>query len=92
MASKSLAYCHPVNKTAVIMLCEVALGNMNELYTTDYNADKLPHGKHSTKGCGTTYPDESQSIIDDYLEIPLGKPKNNKENRVKLIFLLLKFY
>lgn len=84
MASKSLGYCHPVNKTAVIMLCEVALGNMNELTSTNYNADKLPPGKHSTKGCGVTYPDESQSVIKDYLEIPAGKHKRDKENRYYL--------
>lgn len=82
MASKSLAYCHPVNKTAVIMLCEVALGNMNELNHTDYNAANLPEGKHSTKGCGITYPDESQDVKDGYLTIPCGKHKRDKETKV----------
>lgn len=84
MASKSLGYCHPVNKTAVIMLCEVALGNMNELYTADYNAANLPKNKHSTKGCGRTHPDDKQSVFDDYCEIPSGK--HIKNNDIKVIF------
>ena len=90
MASKSLPYCHAMNKTALILLCEVALGNMNELTTTNYNADKLPLGKHSTKGCGITYPDESQrEFLNEYLEIPKGKPIKDKENRVYNLLLKL---
>jgi len=78
-----------MNKTAIIMLCEVALGNMNELTTTDFNADNLPKGKHSTKGCGITFPDESQSVFLDYLEIPKGKHKKDKETKVKFLIYLI---
>jgi poly [ADP-ribose] polymerase len=89
MASKSLAYCHAMNKTALILLCEVALGNMNELTTTNSNADKLPSGKHSTKGCGITFPDESQKeFFNDYLEIPKGLPIRDKENKVNIFYIV----
>jgi poly [ADP-ribose] polymerase len=35
-----------------MLLCEVALGDMNELLRADYNASSLPAGKISTKGLG----------------------------------------
>ncbi|TSL47672.1 Poly [ADP-ribose] polymerase 2 [Bagarius yarrelli] len=35
----------------------VALGNPKELLDADYDADKLPSGKHSIKGLGQTAPD-----------------------------------
>ena len=31
-----------------MLLCEVALGNMNPKYYADYYAANLPPGKHST--------------------------------------------
>ena len=77
MASKSIGYCAATKKTALILLCEVALGNMNELLSHDYNAASLPSGKHSTKGCGRTHP--GKSIIENGVEIPLGKPVQSKE-------------
>lgn len=79
MASKSVGYCCPTNNTALIMLCEVALGNMNEKLQTDYNAANLPSGKHSTKGCGVTYPDPKASVVVDGVEIPLGGPVKNQD-------------
>jgi hypothetical protein len=33
-----------------MILCEVALGEPRDLLQADYYADKLPTGKHSTKG------------------------------------------
>ena len=53
--SKSANYCNAAttNNTAIMILCEVALGGMNELYNSDYNASNLPSGSLSTKGvCG----------------------------------------
>ena len=88
MASKSLDYCYPTNNTALILLCEVALGNVNELLATDYNAVFLPKGKHSTKGCGLIKPGES--IIENGIEIPLGKPV--KSNQKVNFFLILDFF
>ena len=36
---------------------QVALGNTNDLVAADYEASKLPKGKHSTKGMGRMVPD-----------------------------------
>ncbi|KAI1901239.1 hypothetical protein AGOR_G00032250 [Albula goreensis] len=59
MSSKSANYCFANQKknTGLLLLSEVALGNSNELLAADYDADKLPAGKHSTKGLGQTGPE-----------------------------------
>ena len=48
MFSKSHGYCASYGSNGVfcIMLCEGALGNMNELLYDDFNASNLPPGKH----------------------------------------------
>jgi poly [ADP-ribose] polymerase len=85
MASKSLPYCYPSNRTALILLCEVALGCPNELLTTDHNASNLPSGKHSTKGCGRTCPCEEIDL--NGVSLPIGLPKTN--TALKVIFYKL---
>ncbi|EEE54531.1 hypothetical protein OsJ_01693 [Oryza sativa Japonica Group] len=63
-------------KSGVMLLCEVALGEMNELLYGDFGADNLPNGKLSTKGVGQTEPNIAESkITDDGMVIPLGKPE-----------------
>ena len=42
-----------------MFVSQVALGTVNEKLGADYTADKLPHGKHSVKGCGAIGPDPS---------------------------------
>ena len=48
MVSKSANYCFTSRESDIgcLLLCEVALGNFNELYHADYNAANLPPGKH----------------------------------------------
>ncbi|XP_044951581.1 poly [ADP-ribose] polymerase 2-like [Hordeum vulgare subsp. vulgare] len=78
MFSKSATYCYPsqASRSGVLLLCEVSLGDMNELLNGDINANNLPEGKVSTKGVAKTAPDMAESkITDDGLVIPLGKPK-----------------
>ncbi|XP_047080233.1 poly [ADP-ribose] polymerase 2-A-like [Lolium rigidum] len=79
MFSKSANYCcfsETSNKSGVLLLCEVALGSMNELIYGDVCANDLPKGKLSTKGLGKTAPDMANSkITDDGVVVPLGKPK-----------------
>lgn len=75
MVSKSANYCRTTKKdnVAIMMLCDVALGNMYELKQSEY-VTKLPKGKHSTKGIGQTCPDPSGSYKSpDGVEIPMGK-------------------
>ncbi len=73
MAAKSLCHCYPNNKIGCILLCEVSLGNPNELMTSDNNAANLPQGKHSTKGCGQTAPHKNSYIDLDGVSVPFGK-------------------
>ncbi|XP_044593172.1 poly [ADP-ribose] polymerase [Cotesia glomerata] len=75
MVSKSANYCCTSSQspTGLLMLCEVALGNMYERYQADY-IEKLPKGKHSTFGKGRTGPDPNQACKKDDVEIPCGPP------------------
>ncbi|PZC85287.1 hypothetical protein B5X24_HaOG201783 [Helicoverpa armigera] len=79
MVSKSANYCCTSinNPTGLMLLCEVALGNMQECYrATDV---KLPPNMHSAWGVGGTQPDPAQNrTLDDGTIVPLGKPVQNK--------------
>lgn len=89
MVSKSANYCmtSPSNPEGLILLCEVALGEMYERTRADY-IEKLPSGKHSTKGAGMTMPDPSQSIQNsEGVEIPLGKPVKQFDDNSKTTLL-----
>ncbi|XP_006365384.1 poly [ADP-ribose] polymerase 2-like isoform X4 [Solanum tuberosum] len=82
MFSKSANYCYASSaaKNGVLLLCEVALGEMNELLSANYDADKLPSGKLSTKGVGATAPDPKASQrLEDGVIVPLGNPKNQRK-------------
>jgi poly [ADP-ribose] polymerase len=48
MVSKSANYCGTSRESDVglLLLCDVALGNMNDKGYADYNASTLPAGKH----------------------------------------------
>ncbi|CAG5129820.1 unnamed protein product, partial [Candidula unifasciata] len=74
MVSKSANYCHTskTDSTGVLLLCDVALGDMYELKHAEY-VTKLPKGKHSTKGIGRSCPDPAQAYVTaDGVTIPLG--------------------
>lgn len=77
MVSKSANYCYTsrTHNTGILLLCEVALGNMYEKKNAEF-ITKLPSNKHSTKGLGQTAPNPKEAVTtDDGVEIPLGKPK-----------------
>ncbi|KAF7995152.1 hypothetical protein HCN44_004624 [Aphidius gifuensis] len=74
MVSKSANYCctSSQNSTGLLMLCEVALGNMYERLAAEY-VEKLPVGKHSTFGMGQTLPDPTKIYkTKDGVEVPYG--------------------
>ncbi|XP_032677618.1 poly [ADP-ribose] polymerase [Odontomachus brunneus] len=84
MVSKSANYCctNSANSTGLLLLCEVALGNMYERYQADY-IEKLPKGKHSTIGRGQTQPNpENVYKTKDGVEVPYGMaaPTNVKKS------------
>lgn len=78
MVSKSANYCftNRENNTGLMLLCEVALGDMNEKFYADYYANLLPPGKSSTKGVGKTAPEETEMIGDIIVPNGEGKPQN----------------
>ncbi|GFR22966.1 poly polymerase 1 [Trichonephila clavata] len=80
MVSKSANYCwaNRKNTTGLLLLCEVALGNMYERTKAEY-VEKLPDKKHSTFGMGKTIPDPSQKAYVEDVEIPYGKPVDRKD-------------
>ncbi|XP_021839258.2 poly [ADP-ribose] polymerase 2 isoform X2 [Spinacia oleracea] len=89
MFSKSANYCYSSSSapTGVLLLCEVALGEMEELLHSNYSADKLPAGKLSTKGVGSTAPDMSEAqVLDDGVVVPSGKPVQKKDAKGSLLY------
>ncbi|KAK1428165.1 hypothetical protein QVD17_16993 [Tagetes erecta] len=89
MFSKSANYCCASRQSSsgVLLLCEVALGEMAELLTANYNADKLPPGKLSTKGVGATAPDMSETeTLEDGAVVPLGRPKQQLSSKASLLY------
>lgn len=59
---------------------------MHECLHAEY-IEKLPKGKHSTKGIGKTYPNPSEShVVDDGVEIPLGTPVEDSKIKSSLLY------
>lgn len=76
LVSKSAQYCYTDKKNPVglMILSEVALGEVYELRGAKY-MDKPPRGKHSTKGLGKQVPQETEYVRwRDDVVVPCGKP------------------
>lgn len=73
---KSAWYCYRVGgESALLVLCEVALGDMLETQTFDNQINTRLNGKHSVKGVGKMQaPFEIQRA--DGVRIPYGIPQN----------------
>lgn len=88
--SKSLGYCWDhsqasgwgwrqrnngnISNVRCLLLCEVALGNMQELWQAKYVEPPLPEGVHSTFGRGTQGPNYTTSVTTPFgVTIPTGK-------------------
>merc|ERR1712133_236067 len=84
MSSKAANYCFPTRSQPVglLLMCEVALGDTNQLVNADYNADKLPKGKQSVMGMGRVEP-AGYETLDNGLQIPMGPSKNPKVDNKK---------
>uniref|UniRef100_A0A7N8XN19 Poly [ADP-ribose] polymerase n=1 Tax=Mastacembelus armatus TaxID=205130 RepID=A0A7N8XN19_9TELE len=87
MVSKSANYCHTSQSDPVglILLAEVALGNMHELKKASH-ITKLPKGKHSVKGLGRTAPDPSATMTLDGVQVPLGKGVHTNIDDTSLLY------
>ncbi|XP_070852014.1 poly [ADP-ribose] polymerase isoform X4 [Drosophila suzukii] len=88
MVSKSANYCctNQHNSTGLMLLSEVALGDMMECTAAKY-VTKLPKDKHSCFGHGRTMPDPSKSYFrNDGVEIPIGKAVTNSNFDSSLLY------
>ncbi|KAM9779205.1 poly [ADP-ribose] polymerase 1 isoform X2 [Syngnathus typhle] len=87
MVSKSANYCHTSQSDPVglLLLAEVALGNMHELKKASH-ITKLPKGKHSVKGLGRTAPESTATATLDGVEVPLGKGVNTHIDDTSLLY------
>lgn len=87
MVSKSANYCHTSqsDSTGLLLLAEVALGNMHELKKAAH-ITKLPKGKHSVKGVGRTAPDPNATVSLEGVQVPLGKGANTNIEDTSLLY------
>jgi len=79
MVSKSANYCFTSKDNAfgLMLLCEVALGDIHQLKRAKETLSKAPDGHHSVQGCGKTQPDPKETItLPDGVQVPTGKPIN----------------
>mmetsp|Transcript_4619 Transcript_4619/g.13637 ORF Transcript_4619/g.13637 Transcript_4619/m.13637 type:complete len:378 (-) Transcript_4619:678-1811(-) len=82
MVSKSANYCMATSdqSTAVLVLCEVALGEQHELIKAEFEAKEsaASKGKASTLGIGKTCPDPAgMRTLPDGVKVPMGKSVPN---------------
>ena len=75
--SANYVFASASNNVGFMLLCEVALGSMNELTHAEY-MDAPPKGCLSTKGLGQSVPDESEyAELEEGLVVPAGKLKRD---------------
>ncbi|CAF2149039.1 unnamed protein product [Rotaria magnacalcarata] len=90
MVSKSANYCFAKRDTpeGLMLLCEVALGQMYECYNAkSLSAETLPTDTQSTKGCGQTIPDPKENYYtDDGVLIPMGHGVNANIKHSSLLY------
>jgi len=79
MVTKSANYCHHnlSDDIGMLLICEVALGQTNDLLHAKHDANKLPAGKHSTKGLGSMAPIEKNFKQLDGASVPMGPAVKN---------------
>eukprot|EP00922_Rhytidocystis_sp_ex-Travisia-forbesii_P009325 GHVS01013590.1.p1 GENE.GHVS01013590.1~~GHVS01013590.1.p1 ORF type:complete len:721 (+),score=107.39 GHVS01013590.1:268-2430(+) len=85
VASKSAQYCFPSSTAArgCLLLCEVALGDVNELLEADYEADRLPG--QATKGIGRYYPEHMKEDPNG-MKIPQGPCVSDEKDGQSLMY------
>ncbi|KAK8726876.1 hypothetical protein OTU49_010108 [Cherax quadricarinatus] len=83
MVSKSANYCWANQRSDVglMLLSEVALGKTNDLINADYNANNLPKGFNSVKGCGRIVPNpQNFTTLSDGTVVPMGPALETSKN------------
>uniref|UniRef100_A0A3S6KHI0 Poly [ADP-ribose] polymerase n=1 Tax=Juniperus drupacea TaxID=103973 RepID=A0A3S6KHI0_9CONI len=88
LVSKSAQYCYTQkrNPVGLMLLSEVALGEIYELKNAEY-IEKLPKGKNSTKGIGKTKPLEKEfEHWRDGVTVPCGRPVPSGVKNSELLY------
>ncbi|GAB2282278.1 Poly [ADP-ribose] polymerase 1 [Dionaea muscipula] len=88
LVSKSAQYCYTdqSNPVGLMLLSEVALGEIYELTKAKY-MDKPPRGKHSTKGLGKKVPAKSGfAKWRNEVVVPCGKPVDSDLKASELMY------
>uniref|UniRef100_A0A915DT11 Poly [ADP-ribose] polymerase n=1 Tax=Ditylenchus dipsaci TaxID=166011 RepID=A0A915DT11_9BILA len=85
MVSKSANYCHAIDTDGLLVLCEVALGDIQEEKKAK-NIRRLKGGKNSVKGLGGTVPDPEEFVVKDGVTIPCGKPIASDQKGLELLY------
>lgn len=72
IVTKSAQYCcvDPVNRTGLILLCEVALGEMDNCLE-GFSSKHITPSK-SVKGIGQTFPNPDENVVRDGVIVPCG--------------------
>uniref|UniRef100_A0AC34QIG5 Poly [ADP-ribose] polymerase n=1 Tax=Panagrolaimus sp. JU765 TaxID=591449 RepID=A0AC34QIG5_9BILA len=71
----------------LLLLCEVALGEIQEERKAKEDIKKPKKGKSSVKGLGEIIPDEKEhQTLDDGVIVPMGKPKKGSDKKGDLIY------
>ncbi|KAK4406998.1 Poly [ADP-ribose] polymerase 2 [Sesamum angolense] len=87
MFSKSANYCCVTKASTAGVLLLLPWETWQKLLTANYDADKLPAGKLSTKGVGATAPDLSEALtLEDGVVVPLGTPKEQPGPKGSLLY------
>jgi poly [ADP-ribose] polymerase len=92
VVSKSSNYCFASrdNPYGLLILCQVALGDVIEYANASYDADRpVKAGKgHSTKGLGATIPDPAMTkkIDNESVAVPCGTPTKLDSVRSSLLY------
>uniref|UniRef100_A0A915LW22 Poly [ADP-ribose] polymerase n=1 Tax=Meloidogyne javanica TaxID=6303 RepID=A0A915LW22_MELJA len=85
MVTKSANYCYAMSGEGLLLLCDVALGEIQE--EVDAKDLKKPkRGKNSVKGIGGTFPNPKENVQFDEMTIPCGKPINSEKKKLSLLY------
>lgn len=84
IVTKSAQYCcvDPVNRTGLILLCEVALGEMDNCLEGFTSQHRTP--SKSIKGIGHTFPNPDENVVRDGVIVPCGNLLTDYDIQSKL--------
>ncbi|KAL7079628.1 hypothetical protein ACQ4LE_001093 [Meloidogyne hapla] len=85
MVTKSANYCYAMSGEGLLLLCDVALGEIQEEIDAK-DLKKPKRGKNSVKGIGGTFPNPKENVQFDEMTVPCGKPINSEKKKLSLLY------